>query len=437
MKSATMGSRLEGLGLVAVVAAVMLLAMPNSAHATADPPNPCFNNTMMYMSFFVGDSSDSGPTQLDQCSPASEEGGVGHNIFRDTTNQAANALRYTFYGRYLENNERSPLRQFYRRGAIDEHSADHLAHWGNGENDLAAGYTPTETTGEFIQRWLQPLRDHNVSTWFNTSWTSPRDTHRPTRYDSDVWTLTWGADMPILNDDLLVGVFGSYTNSDVDTTFNNGDVESKLGTVGPYFVYTLNDYIGFDTTVAGIFGQQENVVGSPVPGFRDSRGEQDVDGFFVAINANASYWMGNWGINGRVGFLHSDVETESYDLGPQLGGGATPSTTVRVPGTNSELTQIAVATQFNYFMDQGIPFCEEVKAMPFVRVTWNYDLDHENIQLPRGVSQHPNDDDEVVVNWGMSLFGNGPFSGSFEAGRTFARSRFEAWSVTGTLSYAF
>jgi len=301
---------------------------------------------------------------------------------------------------------------------------------------IPAGYTPTESTGEWIQRHLQPLRDHRVNTWFNTTWSSPRDTHRPTRYDSDIWTLTVGADIPLMNDALIAGIFGSYTNSDVDTTFNNGDVESKIGTVGPYFAYSLNQYVSFDTTVAAVFGEHDNVVGSPGGGpggmgsTPNARGDQETDGYFVSMNANANYWMGNWGVRGRLGFLHSDMETDSYNLSS---GGMT----VRIPGTNNELTQIAVATQVNYFYDRGLPFLEEVMAMPFFRITWNFDLDHDNIQLPFGVSQHPNDDDEVVLGWGATFFGNGPFSGSIEAGRTLARSRFESWTVSGNLNYAF
>jgi outer membrane autotransporter protein len=425
MNSATCGSRLEMIGLVAALAvSAALLGAPDTAQGSGYSINPCLDSWSPY---YDSDNPPDGK-RVGRCSTATGHGGIGELINRNWTRQVIDQLNGVFANR----NPGGPVNAFMRRMSNDDQSASQLARYLDSRNgiDLAAGYTPTETTGEFIQRWLQPLRDHHVNAWFNTAWSSPRDTHRPTRYDSDIWTLTLGMDMPIVNDNLIFGVFGSYTHSDVDTTFNKGDVESKLGTIGPYFVYTLNDYVSFDTTVAGIFGQHENVIGSAVPMTLDARGEQDAAGFFVSMNANANYWMGNWGVQGRLGFLHSDMETDSYDLSS---GGAS----VRVSGTNNELTQISLATQFNYFYDKGLPKCEQVKAMPFFRITWNYDLDHDNIQLPLGVSQHPNDDDEVVLNWGVTLFGDGPFSGSVEAGRTFARSRYEAWSVAGTLSYAF
>jgi hypothetical protein len=178
--------------------------------------------------------------------------------------------------------------------------------------------------------------------------------------------------------------------------------------------------------VAGVFGEHDNKVG----GGASARGDQETDGFFISMNANANYWVGNFGVQGRLGFLHSDMETDSYNLSS---GGAI----ARIPGTNNELTQISLATQFNYFYDKGLPYFEEIMAMPFFRITWNYDLDHDNIQLPFGVSQHPNDDDEVIVAWGVSLFGNGPFSGSIDTGYTAGRSEFKSWTVSGTVNYAF
>lgn len=330
-----------------------------------------------------------------------------------------------------------PYAAFQRQAELERSQGDaqHLARtWMDPElgRGLAAGAAPTRTFGEAIDGWFQPLRDHNVNAWFNTSWSSPRDEFRLTRYDSDIWTLTVGADMPIINENLIFGVFGSYTNSDVDTSFNNGDVESKLGTIGPYFAYTLNQYLGFDMTVAGVFGEHDNVIGSTVPGALNLRGDQETDGFFVSMNANANYWVGNWGVQGRLGFLHSDMETDSYNLGG-AGAGGVP---IRVPGSNNELTQIQTALQLNYFYDKGLPKLEGVMAMPFFRVTFNYDIDHENIQLPVG-PQAENDDDEVVLNWGVTLFGNGPVSGSVEAGYTAGRADFESWQMSGTVSYAF
>ena len=425
MKSATLRSRLGRFGVLVVGAAAVIVMGAPTAQATMTPV-ACDSGI---------EESELQGSRVGSCSPATGDGGLGELTNRNPVRQNVDQLN-TYFG---SRNPGGPVQAFQRQTKQDRKAdGTALAMFLDRNNgaDMIAGYTPRETTGQFIQRWLQPLRDHNVNAWSNISWSSPRDTHRPTRYDSDIWTLTVGADMPIMNENLIFGVFGSYTHSDVDTSFNRGDVESKLGTVGPYFVYSIGDYLSFDTTVAGIFGQNENIIGSRTPGVRDARGEQDVDGFFVSMNANANYWVGNWGVQGRLGFLHSDTETESYDLGPQFGGPGT-STTVRVPGTNNELTQLSVAAQINHFYDKGLPFCEDTKAMPFFRITFNYDLDHDNIPLPFGVYHPPNDDDEVVLNWGVTLFGNGPFSGSVEAGRTFARSRFESWAVSGTLAYAF
>jgi len=415
--------------LAAGVAAAWAVSIsPGVAQASGySSVSDCLNGNLSYP-WEVEQEADE--NRLGECQPATS------GLFPIFNNNLIMPLLNMLNGYFGNNAVGGPVSAFRERriGDASGQAIEQLAHAISGDPihpavggpGMAAGYTPTETTGEWIQRHLQPLRDHHVNTWFNTTWSSPRDDHRPTRYDSDIWTVTVGADMPILNESLLFGVFGSYTHSDVDTTFNRGGVESKLGTIGPYFMYTLNQYLAFDMTVAGVFGKHDNIVG-PSP---KARGDQETDGFFVSMNANANYWVGNYGVQGRVGFLHSDMETDSYSL--RSGGAA-----ARIPGTNNELTQVSVATQFNYFYDQGLPYFEEVMAMPYLRFTFNYDLDHDNIQLPFGVSQHPNDDDEVVIAWGVSLFGNGPVSGSVESGYTAGRSDFEAWTVSGTLNYAF
>jgi len=433
MKSAAFGSRPVGVLLFLTMAALVLSVVPSSAQASTVSMdiNPCLGGSY-YMMMMLGPSNDEDDKKLDECEPATNGLFPMFNI---------NLVRpiMDMLNSYFGNHNVGGPPAAYRRADNNEAKRAELARWIDRQSGtgMPAGVTPRETTGEAIQRWIQPLRDSQVNGWFNTTWSSPRDDHRPTRYDSDIWTLTMGADMPMLVDGLLVGIFGSFTNSDVDSTFNNGGVESKLGTIGPYFSYTLNEFLAFDVTVAGVFGQHENTVGAPpattplgMGSSPKARGEQDVDGFFISMNANGNYWIGNWGVQGRLGFLHSDMETDSFAL---ASGGAS----VRIPSRNNEITQISLATQINYFMAQGLPYCEAVKALPFFRITWNYDLDHDNIQLPFGVPQHPNDDDEVVLGWGVSLFGNGPFSGSLEAGRTVARKEFESWMVSGTVSYAF
>ncbi|MBW2313871.1 MAG: autotransporter outer membrane beta-barrel domain-containing protein [Deltaproteobacteria bacterium] len=437
MKSAKFTARSVRVLLAGVAAALVLSVAPSTAQAGYEGVNNCIDSYGSMTEY------NARMNVLDNCAPATS------GLFPIFNINFVMPILNMMNGYFGGLNVGGPVAA-YREGGLRQSSTPSSAleqlaravNQGDGigmptgytQGDgigLPAGYTPTETTGAWISRHLQPLRDHNVNTWFNTSWSNPRDRHNPTSYGSDIWTITLGADMPILNDDLLFGMFGSFTNSDVDTNFNNGGVDSKIGTVGPYFAYTLNEYLAFDVTVAGVFGQHDNKVGASGTGTSPTaRGDQEFDGFFYSMNANANYWIGNWGVQGRFGFLHSDMETDSYAL--RSGGMA-----VRIPGTNNEITQFSLASQVNYFYDKGLPFCEELMAMPFFRVTFNYDIDHDNIQLPLGTSQHPNDDDEIVVGWGVSLFGDGPISGSVEAGRTLGRSEFKSWTVSSTVNYAF
>ena len=149
-----------------------------------------------------------------------------------------------------------------------------------------------------------------------------------------------------------------------------------------------------------------------------------------SMNVNGNYWIGNYGVQGRLGFMHSYMSTDRYAL--RSGGAA-----VGIAGTDNDLSQIQMAAQFNYFYDKGLPFCEKVMAMPFVRITANFDVQYDRIMVAPGFNNHPNDREEAVIGWGVSLFGDGPFSGSVETGYTAGRSEFESWNVSGTLNYAF
>jgi len=431
MSRATFAARSVGFWVVSAMAALTVSIAPSSARASSFSVNPCVDS--FFLNFYLDlDENDVKDDEANECMPATN--GVNPIINMNLVQPVLHMLN-TYFGK---RNVGGPVAA-YRR-AENPADAGSLAHWvDQGVPGMAAGVTPRESTGEAVGRWIQPLRDQRVNGWFNTTWSSPRDDFRPTRYDSDIWTLTLGADLPVnlFSQDLLFGLFGSFTNSDVDTTFNNGGVKSKIGTVGPYVSWAMNRYVAFDLTVAAMFGEHDNTVGTPsiftplgMGSSPKARGDQEFDGAFVAANVNGNYWIGNLGFQGRLGFMHSAVKTDAYNLSS---GGAI----IRIPGQSNELTQFSFAVQANYFLDQGLPYLEEVKAMPFLRMTFNHDIEHEEIKVMAPLPNHPNDEQEVVISWGAHLFGDGPFSGSVEAGHTFARDRFESWIVSGTVAYAF
>lgn len=429
MKSAKFGALCVGVLVAGAGSVLGLLLAPTAAQASYSEINPC----IMYNWEEVEFNADR--DQISPCSPGTA--GLFPIMNMNIVVPMLNQLN-SHFGTYNVGGPVSAYRNERMGGGAA--GAAEFARAVNGDPQsavfggpgMAAGYTPTETTGQWIDRHLQPLRDHHVNSWFNTTWSNPDDDHQITRYDSDIWTVTLGADLPMFSDDILVGAFTSYTHSEVNTTFNNADTHSQLGTFGPYFVYTMNDNVAFDFTVAGVFGEHENRVGVPggPGGSPKARGNQDTRGYFVSMNVNGNYWIGNYGVQGRLGFMHSYMSTDRYAL--RSGGAA-----VGIAGTDNDLSQIQMAAQFNYFYDKGLPFCEKVMAMPFVRITANFDVQYDRIMVAPGFNNHPNDREEAVIGWGVSLFGDGPFSGSVETGYTAGRSEFESWNVSGTLNYAF
>lgn len=427
MKSAKFATRCTRILWAGALAVSLVATTPGTAGASAPiykaPSNPCL--TFSWALETEGLAAADLPSE---CTPfTSAQLGAFHSL-------VVQPLVYQLNRRFRGLNVGGPVNAYRENNMINGSPGDakNLARvLDSGEGPgMAAGYTPHETTGEWIQRHLQPARDYHVNAWFDTSWSNPGDHFLLTEYNSDVVTATFGADMPILNDDLIFGVFGSYTHSDVDSPFNNGGVDSDLGTLGPYVAYTVNQFLALDLTLAGIFGENHNRVGPPAGAVLTARGDQDTQGFFLSANANTNYWVGNWGFQGRFGILRSHIDTDGYRL---RAGGAS----VLIPGSDNGLTQLSVEAQFNYFYDRGLPFFSEVMAMPFFRVTGNFDVDRERIKLAAVLPDHPNDAEEVALGWGVNLFGNGPISGSIEAERTLAREDFKSWMVSGTVNYAF
>jgi len=421
-KLATRGNRILWAGALAVS---LLVLTPAKAGASA--PMSSSNGCVFKGGWNTGE--DAAADFLSECTPTTS--GLFPVFNRNLVRPLVDALNK----RFRRNSVGGPLGA-YRRNVMlngDPTASQNLARVLESSQGpgMAAGYTPHETTGQWIDRHLQPARDYHVNAWFNTSWSNPDDHFPLTEYNSDIVTATFGADMPIVNDDLIFGVFGSYTHSDVDSPFNNGGVDSDLGTLGPYVAYTVNQFLALDLTLAGVFGEHHNRVGpTGGGGILTARGDQDTAGFFLSANANTNYWVGNWGVQGRFGILRSHMDTDGYRL---KAGGAS----VLIPGSDNGLTQLSLETQFNYFYDQGLPYLDEVMAMPFFRVTANFDVDRERIKLPPAAPDHPNDDEEVVLGFGVNLFGSGPLSGSLEASNTVARENFDSWMVSGTVNYAF
>lgn len=261
----------------------------------------------------------------------------------------------------------------------------------------------------------------NVSAWTSISHGEFENEFPLTRYDSDTMSWSVGADYQ-LAEEFFLGAFFVYSDTDTNTPFNRGGADASTVSFGPYASYRFNDWLSGDFSVGYTSSDIDNSR-TTAAGVRIT-GEQESRGWFTATNANVTHWIQNWALGGRVGFIFSEARNGSY----------TDSTNTRILRTQSNLGQLQLEAQARYYVPE---IAAGVSALPYVKVAYNNDFDRDKIRTAAGNAQPPNDEDEVALGFGATLFGEGPVSGGIDVSKTFAREDFGAWSLTGRLSYHF
>ncbi len=256
----------------------------------------------------------------------------------------------------------------------------------------------------------------DVTLWTSGSFTSSEDDFPGTSFDSKTGSVSFGGDIKI-EDWVTAGAFVSLSDTDTDTAFNFGGADTKGISFGPYISGTLNKFMYVDMSVGVSLLDVSNHRIAPGTTLVIT-GDQYARSVFAAANLNASHWMGNLGLSGRVGISGSKTTNDDY----------TDSTGVLIGGSGSGQAQVQIEGQVSYLVKI---------ALPFLKVTYNRDVLSSDIATPIGTPQPANDKDEVVVAAGVNVFGLGPFSASASFSKTFARENFDSWTASGQISYKF
>ena len=272
------------------------------------------------------------------------------------------------------------------------------------------------STADGSSSWLD-----RVTAWSSVTYGNNQDEFPLTSFWSDSVTATVGGDVE-LAPEAIGGLFFSYTDSDTDTGFNGGGADMTSISLGPYINYRFSDLVSADMSVGYTFSDIDNrrttAAGAKITG------EQEQSGWFTTINTHLSHWIDNWGLGGRFGMLATQAHNNDYF----------DSTNTYVPGTDATLLQFQLEAQARYYLPE---VWRKVSALPYLKATYNIDAIRNDIVTAAGNPQPANDNDEVVLGLGATLFGEGPISGGLDYARTFARSEFNSWSLTGRLTYKF
>lgn len=163
----------------------------------------------------------------------------------------------------------------------------------DGETGLAAG-----DAGAQIGLWINGgYSDFDVDT-------------TGANFDGNTWTGAIGADFRVM-DNLIAGLAVAYENTDVDTTFNLGTIESDGFTVAPYAVFLVNKMMSVDVSGGYTWLDYDTTRKDPIT-LAKITGSTDADRWFASLNVNTSYAFEAWRLGGRLGTLYAHEEQDAF-----------------------------------------------------------------------------------------------------------------------------
>lgn len=262
-----------------------------------------------------------------------------------------------------------------------------------------------------------------VGTWTNFATTHVEETFGPTEYEGTLRTYMLGADHQF-TERLLAGFALGRDTGEIETRFNTGTLNLSGETISPYVAYRYDDQLSFDGLAGysgGGFDQVRAPAGTPI------FGDTNYDRYFIQGNANYVTTVeadSNIVIAGKAGLLYALERVNGF----------TESNGNQVNGKTNPLTQVQLAARAGYsFFD----IADNWVFHPYTQVRLLLDLQAQGVAVAAGTTEHPNDDNEGKIAFGVDVFAGTAVSGNLEFVRSVARKDFNSNTVTFNLRWVF
>tara|TARA_A100001037_G_scaffold304967_1_gene343486 strand:- start:71 stop:1162 length:1092 start_codon:yes stop_codon:yes gene_type:complete len=257
--------------------------------------------------------------------------------------------------------------------------------------------------------------DGKLAMWVNGGYSTFDEDQAAIDSDGDTFSLAVGGDWKF-SDRLTAGVSLAYSNSDVTTTFNDGNVDTTGYTVAPYFV--------------AILGRNQNVLLDGMVGYTMNDNDADratntitssYDSGGWLANANVTYLLtrGRFIVQPKIGLLWSDTTTDGY----------TESGGLVVAETDSQLGRLSVGGRVDYVLSE--------KFVPYISLQGEYDFESEDYSSFTGANRPSQEDTGATLGVGASLQFSDRTSGSIGATTALGRDDYSAYTLSGTLRFSF
>ncbi len=253
-----------------------------------------------------------------------------------------------------------------------------------------------------------------INIWAIGTYSNYEDTLSSTDMDGETWNATAGVDYQFL-DWFIAGLSLGYEDSNTDTNYNGGHSDTDGVTVSPYVLFLLNQYISVDGAVG--YSDLDIDQDRTLPGTATVvTASLDAERVFGSAGINAGFWHGNWNFSGRVGYFYTAQDNDAFVESDGTANGE----------LDTQLGQVQLSGRVAYYA--GI-------AMPFVSVDFNYDTTHDISAVAAGQAVPSGDRSEFVLATGVDFFVNDMISAGVRADTVQGRANFNAYSVSGNVSF--
>jgi len=213
----------------------------------------------------------------------------------------------------------------------------------------------------------------------------------------------------VLGMDMVFGLAFGYENSDIDTRFNRGKLETDGYTIAPYMGVSLNDTWSMDASFGYSSLNNDQFRLDPVSSARINS-SPDSSSRFMQGNLNALVPLDKFLLGGTAGILWARSETDRF----------TESDGTVVGESRSRVVQIHLGGDVSYsYLDHSGNSWE-----PFVSGTYERDISFAKLRLANG-PQPSSDNDNFVLGVGLRFFGANNLTGGIEWRNTLGRNQFD------------
>ncbi|EME70137.1 outer membrane protein domain-containing protein [Paramagnetospirillum caucaseum] len=191
------------------------------------------------------------------------------------------------------------------------------------------GASPKTASGPFRGGLSGGSKDLGVGVWLNGGYSNIQYNKTGSEFNGTVWTGMGGVDYKF-TDALMVGLAAGYEDTQLKTTFNNGNLNASGWTIAPYALYKFTKNYSVDVS-GGYSGLNYTIDRLDPLVATKITGKTDADRWFAAANLNGVWSEDAWRFSAKFGGLWANESKNAFN---ESNGVATSALSTKLGSVN-------------------------------------------------------------------------------------------------------